>query len=142
MQKPSDAFRYPADLSSQVEKWSEMIRNNEHYDLIKDLVEHTNFSLQDFEEVEFDFLDDFLRRLSEDEVFEAYIEYFCYERKLSLNVVADHLEKAIIMWALFDSRGNQKKAAYKLGLDYVTLSRKLKKYAIHPDSLKKKLEQE
>ncbi len=119
-----------------------MTRNNEHYDLIKDFVEHANFSLQDFDEVEFDFLDEFLKRLSEDEVFEAYIEYFCYEKKLSLNVVADHLEKAIIMWALFDSRGNQKKAAYKLGLDYVTLSRKLKKYAIRPDSLKKKLEQE
>ncbi len=144
MRKPSETFRSLAERSSELAFESEKLYddNHQHYDLIKDLVEHPSFALHDFENVEFGFLDDFIRRLSDEGTFEAYIEHFCYTKKLPLDVVADHVEKAIIMWALYETRGNQKKAANKLGLDYITLSRKLKKYAIHPGSLKKKLEEE
>jgi DNA-binding protein Fis len=111
--------------------------DEQKYRLIRDIVESESFFLTGLDRVDFEFLDFWIKRISRDDVFAAYLEYFCYEKKLPLNNIINHLEKAIIIWALLDSRGHQKRAALALGMDYVTLNRKLKKYGIEPSSLKK-----
>ena len=40
--------------------------------------------------------------------YSKYIDYFCFRKKVPLNVVIDKLERIILIWALTKFNGNQK----------------------------------
>lgn len=108
----------------------------EIYDLIKDIVECDSFFLIDLEKLDYAFLDNWINRIQNDDVFHSYLEYFCYQKHIPVKQVINHLEKAIIIWALSKNDGTLKKTARFLDVEYATLSRKMARYSIHAEKIK------
>jgi DNA-binding protein Fis len=100
------------------------------YQEILDLFDSQTVSLDLFDKEKRALLDEWISRIGDPSVISEYIQYFCEQQKIPLRNVVRHLEKILITWSLLQSKGNQSKAAQRLGVNYSTLSKKMAKYRI------------
>jgi hypothetical protein len=107
-----------------------MAINQKNFDLIRDIIEPETYQLTSWEYIDFDHLNNWIERILDDDVFNAYMEYFCFEKRIPMKQVINHLEKAIIVWALLKNEGNLRKTARFLDIEPATLSRKMDRYTI------------
>ena len=64
------------------------------------------------------------------DILKLFIEYFCIEKRVPFKKLISSVERMIIIRALSQSGGNQKKAAQFLSMKHTTLNEKVKKYNI------------
>jgi DNA-binding NtrC family response regulator len=64
------------------------------------------------------------------DLFWFFVKYFFKQSNIPLKKFMAKMEKIIILNALFEVNGGQKKASEMLGLKYTTLNEKVKKYGI------------
>lgn len=63
-------------------------------------------------------------------IIKLFIEYFCIKKRVPLKELISNLERMIIIRALSQFNGNQRKTAQFLGMKYTTLNEKVKRYNI------------
>lgn len=68
--------------------------------------------------------------LEENPAFISFVETLCRGDRICLKRLMDTLERLIIIRALDRCRGNQRIAAFRLGLKYTTLNEKVKKHGL------------
>jgi len=115
----------------------DMPESKEQFALIEDIIQHESFKLESWDTIDFDHLDQWIERILDDAVYHAYLEYFCFEKHLPLKQVINHLEKAIIIWALFKHDGSLKRSALFLDIEPATLARKMARYSIQLQGFKR-----
>ena len=64
------------------------------------------------------------------DILKLFTEYFCIEKKVPFKKLISSVERMIIIQALSQSNGNQRKAAEFLSMKHTTLNEKVKKYNI------------
>jgi DNA-binding NtrC family response regulator len=91
------------------------------------------FDFQQTEKISPEYLDEWKERTFRKEVFELFVEYFCFRKKVPFKELIGHVEKSILIRTLSQFNGSQKSAAKFLGIKYTTLNEKLKRYNIRID---------
>ncbi len=91
------------------------------------------FDFQQTEKIKPEYLDEWKERTFRKEVFDLFIEYFCFRQKVPFKELIGHVEKSILIRTLSQFNGSQKSAAKFLGIKYTTLNEKLKRYNIRID---------
>ena len=91
------------------------------------------FNLQPTEKISLEYLDEWKERTFRKEVFELFVEYFCFRQKVPFKELIGNVEKSILIRTLSQFNGSQKCAAKFLGIKYTTLNEKLKRYNIRFD---------
>lgn len=91
------------------------------------------FDFQQTEKISQEYLDEWKERTFRKEVFELFVEYFCFRQKIPFKELIGHVEKSILIRTLSQFNGSQKSAAKYLGIKYTTLNEKLKRYNIRID---------
>ncbi len=64
-------------------------------------------------------------------IIKLFIEYFCIKKRVPFKELISSLERMIIIRALSQFNGNQRKTAQFLGMKSTTLNEKVKRYNIH-----------
>jgi DNA-binding NtrC family response regulator len=91
------------------------------------------FDFQQTDKITPEYLDEWKERTFRKEVFELFVEYFCFRQKIPFKELIGHVEKSILIRTLSQFNGSQKSAAKFLGIKYTTLNEKLKRYNIRFD---------
>ncbi len=91
------------------------------------------FDFQQTEKINPEYLEEWKERTFRKEVFELFVEYFCFRQKVPFKELIGHVEKSILIRTLSQFNGSQKSAAKFLGIKYTTLNEKLKRYNIRLD---------
>ena len=91
------------------------------------------FDFKHAEKINPEYLDEWKDRTFRKEVFELFVEYFCFQQKVPFKELIGHVEKSILIRSLSQFNGSQKSAAKFLGIKYTTLNEKLKRYNIRID---------
>jgi DNA-binding NtrC family response regulator len=91
------------------------------------------FNVQQAEKISPEYLDEWKERTFRKEVFELFVEYFCFRQKVPFKELIGNVEKSILIRTLSQFNGSQKSAAKFLGIKYTTLNEKLKRYNIRFD---------
>lgn len=63
-------------------------------------------------------------------IIKLFIEYFCIRKRVPFKKLISSMERMIIIRALSQFNGNQRKTAQFLGMKYTTLNEKVKRYNI------------
>ena len=96
----------------------------------KNLIEHFPTNQGRREDLEFNRLDRWVKYILHEELYDFYIDYYCFKKMKPLPEVVDHIERTIIIWAILKCNGNRTRVAQFLNIGYSTIMRKIKKYDI------------
>ena len=91
------------------------------------------FDFPQTEKISPGYLDEWKERTFRKEVFELFVEYFCFRQKVPFKELIANVEKSILIRTLSQFNGSQKSAAKFLGIKYTTLNEKIKRYNIRFD---------
>ena len=91
------------------------------------------FERESVEKISPEYLEEWKERTFRKEVFDLFIEYFCIQQRVPFKELIGSVEKSILIRALGQCNGCQKRAAKFLGIKYTTLNEKLRRYNIRFD---------
>jgi DNA-binding NtrC family response regulator len=118
---PSSAEEKSPDFSVTKEQIVEFFNIKENRGKAGEDIFHSHSSGDDFSLGEEKF------RLN---IIKLFIEYFCIKKRVPFKELISSLERMIIIRALSQFNGNQRKTAQFLGMKYTTLNEKVKRYNI------------